>query len=119
MRYSIENGITYSPAEKARRTRDRNKAERAASLIRSRAEAVRVAIDRLSAEHGAACFAMIPAIFAALPYPPAERYDAFQILDEKPGQFPGYMSGTWHMYLRQCRNHPIHGRELFAAINAR
>jgi len=43
-----------------------------------------------------------------------ELMDAFWLLDNQPGRFPGH----WHGRLRQCRNNPTDGRRLFALWSA-
>lgn len=63
----------------------------------------------------------IPKLFDKVGKPGSERYDVFQELDEKPAKHwrPGVEYWAWHAKLRQVRNHPIHGRELFAVINGK
>lgn len=48
------------------------------------------------------------------------KCDAFWMLDSEPGIFPGYRNPStgWHAKLRSCRNHPIHGAELFATFRS-
>lgn len=53
-------------------------------------------------------------VFEQIRATPQEKGDAFWLLDEKPGLFPEYISGGWHSRLRRCRNHPTHGRAMFA-----
>lgn len=62
-----------------------------------------------------ASLALVPPLFAAVGTCWDDRYTVFQMLDEKPGQFHGYLS--WHPLLRQTRNHPTHGPALFRVIN--
>ncbi len=61
-------------------------------------------------------FAKVPDIFAALKFKPAECCDIFWVLDETPGRFGAPVS-SWHSVLRQCRNHPVHGADLFRVFN--
>lgn len=77
------------------------------------AREVSEAIQALPAD---AAFAGVPAIFAALPVDPHERYSVFQLLDEKPGLFHGYNTQSWSSRLRSCRNSPTLGKQLFAAF---
>ena len=62
--------------------------------------------------------AKVPAIFAAAAGARDDKYDAFVMLDEKPGGF-GASYFYWHSILRRCRNNPVYGRALFDAINGR
>ena len=43
------------------------------------------------------------------------RADAFLLMDTEPSRFEHYQA--WHPVLRSCRNHPTHGRELFALFH--
>lgn len=54
----------------------------------------------------------IPKLFAALPGSGMDRYDVFQLLDEKPGNWSD--RNEWHWKLRRCRNN--HGEALFATF---
>lgn len=40
-------------------------------------------------------------------------YDAFRMLDEKPGRFPDYIGGHWFPLLRRTRNNLTHGKQMF------
>lgn len=51
-------------------------------------------------------------IFAAVDAKPSELCDAFWLLDNEPGRF--YQRDQWHPYLRQVRNSPKFGEQLFA-----
>lgn len=62
--------------------------------------------------------AKVPAVFAAARGTASQKFDAFTMLDEKPGSF-GSDYFYWHSILRQCRNNPVYGRALFDAINNR
>lgn len=59
-------------------------------------------------------FTMIPAIFSNVKGKKADKADAFMALDSQPYHFGGEHAPRWHQLLRLCRNHPVHGRELFA-----
>jgi len=62
----------------------------------------------------------IPKLFAGAGKNANERYEVFRELDEKPGGFSsGAKYWVWHGKLRAVRNHPVHGRELFAVINSK
>jgi hypothetical protein len=60
--------------------------------------------------------AQVPPLFAALGKTDNDRYSVFRLLDEEPAGFGGHYS-EWHSTLRRCRNHPVHGPQLFNAIN--
>lgn len=86
-----------SPSEKAAATRQR----KVTYAIR----------DALAALPPTASDADVVAVFASATASKAQKADAFWMLDERPGLFHGYLN--WHPILRRCRNHPVHGRELF------
>jgi hypothetical protein len=56
-------------------------------------------------------FTDVPRIFRELVCSKADKSDIFEELDRYPGLY-GSDTG-WHSKLRSCRNHPIHGQELF------
>ena len=70
-----------------------------------RLEIAKVADDQLGT---------IPGLFAALPIKPLQRYDVFQLLDEKPGYWADRYD--WHPKLRRVRNTPEMGKRLFATF---
>ena len=61
----------------------------------------------------------IPKLFVGAGKDASERYQVFQELDEKPARHDGAKYWVWHSRLRSVRNHPVHGRELFAVINSK
>lgn len=58
---------------------------------------------------------LIPSLFAKLPIQPMQRYDVFQLLDEKPGNWSD--RNEWHWKLRRVRNTPDLGKQLFATFS--
>lgn len=54
---------------------------------------------------------MVVACFANVKASKAQRAEAYAQLDAEINRGP---IKPWHSVLRSCRNHPIHGRELFA-----
>lgn len=95
-----------TPQQKAAATRRRNEADRELAAVRRRAHEIRDAIAALPYDP-----ASWPAVVAV--FRPGD-FDAFQMLDEKPGLFDGYPNGHWHALLRQVRNQPALG--LFHAM---
>ncbi len=84
--------------------------------VRGLAYKIRDAIAALPDEPSSP--AKVPAIFAAAAGTAEQKFDAFSLLDEKPGGFSGNYF-YWHSILRKCRNNPVYGRALFDAINNR
>jgi hypothetical protein len=117
------NLFPYSYGGKVRKPSAAERAaERYKEKVRDAAWALRPLLCELALEPGG--FAKVPALFAAIEIPRGYkdnaigfRFSVFQDMDERPGYYNYF--GSWHSVLRQCRNHPVHGPELFDAFNAR
>lgn len=97
---SYGNDRRLSPAEKAQRTRQ------------SRVDwALYEALKNLPDD---ATEADVVGVFADFKATKTQKGNAFAELDERPGRFSGISYSSWHSRLRRTRNHPVHGRELFA-----
>lgn len=111
----------FSPYERAMQRKptaaERAQAKREAAF-RHRCWTLRDALEALPREP--ASLTQVPMFFGARAGKTAQdRYAVFRELDERPGSY-GYGQGThWHSLLRSCRNHPVHGPELFDFINNR
>lgn len=92
--------MRLSAAEKARETRTRKVAD-----------AIQFGLVALAEANGSE--ADVVRLFAVQPISPVRKCDAFWLLDDKPGRY-GANYFNWHSLLRRTRNHPIHGKELFA-----
>lgn len=57
-------------------------------------------------------FSDVPEVFAKLQCANWARSTIFEELDRCPALYTS--TGGWHSKLRSCRNHPVHGPELFA-----
>lgn len=90
-----------TPAEKAHDTR-----------VFTFARQVVAEIQQLQAKGGCSD-AEVVAIFTGGEKRKAVKADAFFYLDTQPHRF-GRGDTHWHSALRSCRNHPVHGPELFA-----
>ena len=91
-----------SPAEKARRTRQDKVTWAIFALLN--------ALPETAAEPD------VVRVFAEFKAKPAAKCDAFWELDNKPGRFSGISYLRWHSLLRRTRNHPVHGRAMFATF---
>jgi hypothetical protein len=58
---------------------------------------------------------LIVDIFDNIPASKRVKADAYVIMDGEHKRFGPYTG--WHAALRGCRNHPIHGPELFSLFN--
>jgi len=87
-----------TPAQKGAATRRRNKLEKENMVISDRAHELVCAIQKL-----APLDESLPAVVAL--FKPGD-WDAFLLMDQKPGRFLNYPSGHWYMLLRRCRNRP-------------
>ena len=87
-------------AEKAQQTRTEDMARLAQFALLAMAKASYTEAD-------------VVRLFSMLPISPVRRCDVFWQLDNSPGIYGGDYC-TWHSLLRRTRNHPIHGKELFA-----
>ena len=79
--------------------------------IKKLAEVIRRQIEALG--DGEDAPAKVPGVFRQTQASPADKADAFWLLDEQPGMFPG-RDTHWHSTLRRCRNTPSISREMFA-----
>lgn len=82
------------------------------------ADNIRKAIEALPFE---GCEPAVVKVFAEAEGTPADKGDAFWLLDEKPGRFSGYAGDKntgWHARLRRTRNHPTHGPAMFATFRS-
>lgn len=89
-----------TPADKARKTRTRQLADMIQLGLAAAAELGR------TEEY-------VVRLFEALPVSPVRKCDAFWLLDNEPGRYGANYFG-WHSLLRRTRNHPTHGKALFA-----
>lgn len=95
-----------TPAEKAHDTR-----------VFAFARRVVEEINQLIATGGASD-AEVVAIFTGGEKRKAVKSDAFFYLDNQPWRFGNRNNcQAWHSALRSCRNHPVHGHQLFATWN--
>jgi hypothetical protein len=97
--------FNMTPAQKAHETR-----------VFAFARQVVAEINQLISSGGCSD-AEVVAIFTGGEKRKAVKADAFFLLDTQPSRFGGSYCPAWFSALRSCRNHPVHGAELFASWN--